>query len=86
MAAPKKTSSVNAKSVTLQTSNVVIGPPDVLILAAGPAVLGAFMPIDFQARQDAIGLKRRTGGDLAAKGSKSISKAKPSDVSPTEAK
>jgi hypothetical protein len=69
------------KSVSYATTSVTIGAPVKMAPTGGPQPEGAFLPVDFQARQDAMGLKRRTGKPLA--GTKSTTKKKPTDVPPT---
>lgn len=71
------------KVITYKTEAVIIASPKVMPsgqASASPQRAGP--PIDFQARQDRIGLKRRTGG--AKVDNRKEAKDKPSDVPETE--
>jgi hypothetical protein len=78
-----KSSSKQGEKYT--TENVTIGPPARMSTEEGfaPQAEAAPVAIDFQARQDAISLKRRSGGPDVDPVAKKV-KAKPSEVPPTE--
>ena len=70
------------KSVRLTTTTVTIGPPVQMAPAGGPQPESAFMPVDFEARQEGLRAKRLKGGAIAE--AKTKTKKKPVEVPPTK--
>lgn len=79
--AAKKTTA--PKSVTHSTTRVTIGPAVEIRPRAMPE--SAFAPIDFEARQERMRMKRRHPG-LGGRAESAKPRSKPSDVPPTTVK
>ena len=85
MAPASATSSGEEKTVTFATVKVTIGAPVEMAPADAHLPEAVFMPQDFQAKQDAIGLKRRRGKPLVITEFEATERPAevPADVPPT---
>ncbi len=84
MARSAKRTPGKKKSVSHKTDSVKTGPAVIMPPVGGPVPRAAFIPVDFDARQEAIGQKRRTGGSIARAKAKAEAEGKPSDVPETK--
>jgi hypothetical protein len=73
---------VKKKSITVTTTTVTIGPPEHMAPTRGPQPEAAFMPVDFEARQESLRPKRLKGGPVAE--AKAKTKKNPVKVPPTK--